>query len=71
MPPYATVHVSFARDLGQHCTLAISAGIGGSLAAEAAVGFTLKPVLQTLLSYRLMTSSPQLMPMSSARLVSS
>ncbi len=64
------MHVSFADDLGKHCTLAVSAGIGARFAAEA-VGFTLKPVLQTLLSYLLMTSSPQLMPMSSARLVSS
>ena len=32
---------------------------------------TLSPVLQTLLSYRLMTSSPQLIPISSARFVSS
>ena len=70
MPSYAVVHASFARDLGEHCTLPVSAGDIASLAAEA-VGFTLKPVLQTLLSYRLMTSSPQLMPMSSARLVSS
>ncbi len=70
MLSYANVHGSFAGDLGQRCILFISAGDGASLAAEA-VGFTLKPVLQTLLSYLLMTSSPQLMPMSSARLVSS
>jgi len=67
---YAILDESFARDVGQHCTLSISAGDGISLAAEA-VGFTLEPVLQTLLSYRLITSSPQLIPMSSARLVSS
>ncbi len=70
MLSYATVHVSFARSLGEHCTLLIIAGDGTSLAEEAD-RFTLKPVLQTLLSYRLMTSSPQLMPMSSARFVSS